>query len=60
MARRHLAAGTKQCLEAVDQGEIVEGSVDLGGRKDSQEKGPRVADDDSSGATSALWRSIAF
>ena len=65
MARRHLAAGAEQRVEAVDQGEIVEGGIDLGGRKDFQEKGPpepleEGPDDESSGATSALWRSIAF
>ena len=60
MARRHLAAGAEQRVEAVDQRQVVEVGVDLGGRKDLHVKGPRVPDDDSSGATRALWRSIAF
>src|SRR5258708_28686290 len=60
MARRHLAAGAEQRLEAVDQRQVVESGIDLGSREDPHEKGPRVPDDDNSGATSALWRSIAF
>ena len=60
MARRHLATGAEQRVEPVDQRQVVEVGVDLGGRKDLHVKGPRVPDDDSSGATRALWRSIAF
>src|SRR5258707_8803139 len=64
VARRHLAAGAEQRVEAIDQRQIVEGCVDLGGRKDPHDNGLRGGlrgpDDDSSGATRALWRSIAF
>ncbi len=60
MARRHLAAGAEQRVEAIDQRQIVKGCIDLGGRKDLHDNGLRGPDDDSSGATSALWRSIAF
>jgi hypothetical protein len=49
----HLTAGAKQLVEPVDQGQVVEVCIDLGGRQDFHElKG--------SGATRALWRSIAF
>ena len=52
MAHRHLAAGRGTRLEAIDQREVVEGCIDLLGRKDPHPlKG--------SGATSALCRSIA-
>ena len=64
MARRHLAAGAEQRVEAIDQSQIVEGCVDFAGRKDLHNNGLRGGlrgpDDDSSGATSALWRSIAL
>ena len=60
MPQRHLAAGAKECLEAGDQRQVVEGGVDLGGRQDFHENGPRVTGAARSGATKALWRSIAF
>ena len=61
MAQRHLAAGAEQRVEAVDQREIVESGIDLGGREDLHEKGPRVPDGvESSAATRAACRSIAL
>ena len=41
VARRHLAAAAEQRVEAVDQRQIVEGGVDLGGREDPHDDGLR-------------------
>src|SRR5688572_6760181 len=61
VAHRHLAAGAEQAVEAVDQRQVVEGGIDLGGRDDLHEKGPRVPDGmESPAETRAACRSIAF
>ena len=61
MTHGHLAAGTEQGVEAVDQDQVVECRVDLSRRKDPHGSGPRAPGVvESSEATSALWRSIAF
>ncbi len=63
MPRRHLAAGAKQLVEAVDQRQVVECGIDVGRREDLHENGPRVAcrairvrgRPEHSGARCAFW-----